>query len=161
MNCGDANILSDVVRKKMPREFRAELWTQLLQSQSLREKNPGVYMSLLKFPSEQSSRILRDVARTFPNEPIFAENGAGQLALLNVLRAYSIFDSELGYWYEKQRLVCDAISLRSARKQHLKSNHSFPPPPAQTNSKLVCFVCMYTLYADLLVRECRSSSAYS
>lgn len=82
----------------MPREFRAELWTQLLQSQSLREKNPGVYTSLLKFPSEQSSRILRDVARTFPSEPLFAENGAGQLALLNVLRAYSIFDSELGYW---------------------------------------------------------------
>ena len=90
--------MGDVVRKKMPREFRAELWIHLLGSASLQQKSPGVYANLLKFPSEQSSRILRDVARTFPTEPIFVENGAGQLALLNVLRAYSIFDSELGYW---------------------------------------------------------------
>jgi hypothetical protein len=98
VNLGDASIISEVVRKKMPREFRAELWIHLLGSASLRQKNPGVYASLLKFPSEQCSRILRDVARTFPTEPVFAENGAGQLALLNVLRAYAVFDSELGYW---------------------------------------------------------------
>jgi hypothetical protein len=82
---------------RLPNVVRAELWLALLGTRDLRRKSPGVYARLLAFSSDQSKRIVRDVGRTFPAHPLFDDGAPGQVALLNVLRAYSIFDSELGY----------------------------------------------------------------
>lgn len=82
---------------RMPTVVRAEVWLALLGTRNLRRKSPGVYERLLAFSSDQSQRIVRDVGRTFPAHSLFDDGAPGQVALLNVLRAYSIFDSELGY----------------------------------------------------------------
>jgi hypothetical protein len=91
----DAASLAVLLR--LPSTIRAEVWLELLGARNLRRKSPGVYERLLAFSSEQSQRIVRDVGRTFPAHPLFDDGAPGQVALLNVLRAYSIFDSELGY----------------------------------------------------------------
>ena len=42
--------------------------------------------------------IQRDLNRTFPEHSFFKEsNGLGQEGLLNILKAYSIYDREVGY----------------------------------------------------------------
>ena len=69
------------------------------------------YQELLKQYSINQHSILLDLGRTFPNHANFkyqtsTENeskmgtvkyGLGQLALFNVLKAYSIMDNEVGY----------------------------------------------------------------
>ncbi|VBB32966.1 unnamed protein product, partial [Acanthocheilonema viteae] len=41
--------------------------------------------------------ILRDIPRTYPELEFFKDNGRGQQALFNVIKAYSIHDNEVGY----------------------------------------------------------------
>merc|ERR1712217_905054 len=42
--------------------------------------------------------IIRDINRTFPKHVLYRDaHGLGQQQLLNVLRAYSVFNSEVGY----------------------------------------------------------------
>ena len=48
--------------------------------------------------SPHERAIQRDLARTFPEHSFFKErDGLGQESLLNVLKAYSVFDREVGY----------------------------------------------------------------
>ena len=45
-----------------------------------------------------SSCLLLFTGRTFPGHPYFANPlGQGQLALFNLLKAYSLIDAEVGY----------------------------------------------------------------
>lgn len=68
-----------------------------------KEKGRGVYQRLLVDSNDPSlertlESINRDIGRTFPRHVIFLkENGLGQRALSNVLRAYSALDREVGY----------------------------------------------------------------
>ncbi len=56
------------------------------------------YTDLLKESTTHQHAIMLDLPRTFPNHPHFSQQfGSGQLALFNVLKAYSIFDEEVGY----------------------------------------------------------------
>lgn len=42
--------------------------------------------------------IIRDISRTFPSHVFFQQrHGPGQRSLYNVLKAYSVFDREVGY----------------------------------------------------------------
>ncbi|VDN23295.1 unnamed protein product [Gongylonema pulchrum] len=40
---------------------------------------------------------MRDIPRTYPELEFFKDNGRGQQALFNVIKAYSIHDTEVGY----------------------------------------------------------------
>lgn len=56
------------------------------------------YDLLLKQLTSQQHAILIDLGRTFPNHPYFSSAlGPGQLALFNLLKAYSLLDHEVGY----------------------------------------------------------------
>lgn len=44
--------------------------------------------------SEWDRDIVRDIDRTYPNQELFKEK---QQALFNVLKAYALYDSEIGY----------------------------------------------------------------
>jgi TBC1 domain-containing protein 4 len=56
------------------------------------------YHELVKQTTIHQHAILLDLGRTFPNHTNFAKKyGYGQLALFNVLKAYSVLDSEVGY----------------------------------------------------------------
>lgn len=67
-------------------------------SNSKSEDLEAEYLQLLTRKSRHEKVIERDLARTFPeNEYFKAADGPGQLSLFNVLKAYSLYDSEIGY----------------------------------------------------------------
>ncbi|KAI9335923.1 rab-GTPase-TBC domain-containing protein [Obelidium mucronatum] len=56
------------------------------------------YRALLTRASSHEKIIQRDLARTFPTHDHFADaNGPGQESLFHVLKAYSLYDPEVGY----------------------------------------------------------------
>lgn len=54
--------------------------------------------------------IIRDISRTFPSHVFFQQrHGPGQRSLYNVLKAYSVFDRNVGY-VQVLDLLCFIIS---------------------------------------------------
>lgn len=63
-------------------------------------KNPeleNVYSGLQNRTSTHEKLIQRDLSRTFPKHDYFQPDGPGQEALFNVIKAYSLYDQEVGY----------------------------------------------------------------
>ncbi|XP_040003744.1 TBC1 domain family member 4 isoform X3 [Xiphias gladius] len=84
---------------------RGEVWLLLSHQHRLRHRLPQrqhapdtPYHDLLKQLTAQQHAILVDLGRTFPTHQYFsAQLGAGQLSLYNLLKAYSLLDTEVGY----------------------------------------------------------------
>ncbi|CAF0988440.1 unnamed protein product [Brachionus calyciflorus] len=106
------SISLDEIRKNVfrgvPQNKREKIWFWLIKKHKNMTKNLELKKSNLRFDLSyreilnQSTihqhAILLDLARTFPNHPNFSKKyGPGQLALFNVLKAYSILDSQVGY----------------------------------------------------------------
>ncbi|XP_026803866.3 TBC1 domain family member 4 isoform X2 [Pangasianodon hypophthalmus] len=89
----------------VPKCRRGEVWLLLSQQYRLRHHLPQrqqppdtPYQDLLKQLTTQQHAILVDLGRTFPTHQYFsAQLGAGQLSLYNLLKAYSLLDTEVGY----------------------------------------------------------------
>ncbi|XP_060785523.1 TBC1 domain family member 4 isoform X2 [Neoarius graeffei] len=89
----------------VPKCRRGEVWLLLSQQYRLRHRLPQrqqppdtPYQDLLKQLTTQQHAILVDLGRTFPTHQYFsAQLGAGQLCLYNLLKAYSLLDTEVGY----------------------------------------------------------------
>ena len=59
--------------------------------------------------------IIRDISRTFPSHVFFQQrHGPGQRSLYNVLKAYSVFDRDVGY--VQVRLMCFGPHIYCLRK---------------------------------------------
>ncbi|CAH1777592.1 unnamed protein product [Owenia fusiformis] len=98
--------LKECICKGVPRTRRGDVWELMIEQHKLH--NPSVgdpnvelaipYHELLKQLTTQQHAILIDLGRTFPSHPYFAAQlGPGQLALFNLLKAYSLLDQEVGY----------------------------------------------------------------
>lgn len=84
------------IRFGIPPSIRGMVWQLLAKSKD--EALATKYIDLLKLPSAYDKMIQRDLARTFPGHNYFKEtDGQGQEGLYNVVRAYSVFDDEVGY----------------------------------------------------------------
>ncbi|XP_063695623.1 TBC1 domain family member 4 isoform X2 [Culicoides brevitarsis] len=95
------------VRNGVPKIKRGEVW--LFLAEQFNRHTPPIdtqkfpnyhtpYDVLLKNLTEHQHAIFIDLGRTFPNHQYYkAALGVGQLALFNLLKAYSILDPELGY----------------------------------------------------------------
>ncbi|CAO3650475.1 unnamed protein product [Mucor fragilis] len=84
------------IRFGIPPSIRGMVWQLLAKSKD--EDLVTKYMDLLKLPSPYDKMIQRDLARTFPGHTYFKEtDGQGQEGLYNVVRAYSLYDKEVGY----------------------------------------------------------------
>ncbi|XP_056244910.1 TBC1 domain family member 4 isoform X4 [Seriola aureovittata] len=89
----------------VPKSRRGEVWLLLSHQHRLRQRLPQrqhapdtPYHDLLKQLTAQQHAILVDLGRTFPTHQYFsAQLGAGQLSLYNLLKAYSLLDTEVGY----------------------------------------------------------------
>ncbi|KAK7882370.1 hypothetical protein WMY93_028544 [Mugilogobius chulae] len=89
----------------VPKSRRGEVWLLLSHQHRLRHRLPQrqqapdiPYRNLLKQLTAQQHAILVDLGRTFPTHQYFsAQLGAGQLSLYNLLKAYSLLDTEVGY----------------------------------------------------------------
>ncbi|XP_020626776.1 EVI5-like protein [Orbicella faveolata] len=86
----------DMVRRGVPNALRGMVWQMLCEARDfpLRDQYP----QLIKSNSACERMIKRDIARTFPDHSFFKDkDGIGQGTLFNVIKAYSIWDKEVGY----------------------------------------------------------------
>ncbi|KAF9367265.1 GTPase-activating protein, partial [Mortierella sp. AD011] len=91
----DPRKLTMMIQKGVPPALRGLIWQLLAKS-----KDPqleGTYAELLKSSSAHEKQITRDMSRTFPNHEYFQAESVGQEALFNVVKAYSLYDPEVGY----------------------------------------------------------------
>ncbi|XP_030755197.1 TBC1 domain family member 1 isoform X2 [Sitophilus oryzae] len=106
MKC-DKPMLLQAIRQGVPRGKRGEVWQFLAEQHCLKSAPPDPqkypnynvpYDQLLKQLTSHQHAILIDLGRTFPNHSYFSSPlGPGQLALFNLLKAYSLLDPEVGY----------------------------------------------------------------
>ncbi|KAK4424491.1 EVI5-like protein [Sesamum alatum] len=87
------------IRKGIPDCLRGLVWQLISGSRELVLMNPGVYEQLVVYETSPSEiDIIRDISRTFPSHIFFQQrHGPGQRSLYNVLKAYSVYDREVGY----------------------------------------------------------------
>ncbi|KAI9145577.1 rab-GTPase-TBC domain-containing protein [Paraphysoderma sedebokerense] len=79
----------------IPPVVRGNVWQLMAKSKNIElEKN---YVKLLESSSPFEKMIHRDLSRTFPNHEFFRKDGPGQESLFNVVKAYSIYDPDVGY----------------------------------------------------------------
>uniref|UniRef100_A0A674AJ96 TBC1 domain family member 4 n=1 Tax=Salmo trutta TaxID=8032 RepID=A0A674AJ96_SALTR len=101
----DKEEVHNAISKGVPKGRRGEVWLLFSQQHRLRHRLPPgrhapdtPYQDLLKQLTAQQHSILVDLGRTFPSHQYFsAQLGAGQLSLYNLLKAYSLLDTEVGY----------------------------------------------------------------
>ncbi|CAM0139986.1 GTPase-activating protein [Umbelopsis sp. WA50703] len=87
--------LSKNIQHGIPPALRGMIWQLFAKS-----KDPELeeqYMILLKEDSVYEKAIQKDLSRTFPKHEYFEKDGPGQQALFNVAKAYSLYDTEVGY----------------------------------------------------------------
>uniref|UniRef100_A0A9I9D875 Rab-GAP TBC domain-containing protein n=1 Tax=Cucumis melo TaxID=3656 RepID=A0A9I9D875_CUCME len=103
------NVVKRRIRKGIPDCLRGLVWQLISGSRDLLLMNPGVYESykyvvlrvkqlVIYETSASELDIIRDISRTFPSHVFFQQrHGPGQRSLYNVLKAYSVFDRNVGY----------------------------------------------------------------
>jgi hypothetical protein len=87
--------LSKAIQHGIPTVIRGPIW-QLMSSSKSAELEE-TYKALLKLTSPHEKAIQKDISRTFPNHKFFKHTGAGQDGLFMVVKAYSLYDREVGY----------------------------------------------------------------
>lgn len=91
-----SSYIKDFVRRGIPNPFRGIVWQLLCSASECPEKER--YAEYLKMTSPFEKTISRDITRTFPGHDLFKEkDGLGQESLFNVMKAYSLYDREVGY----------------------------------------------------------------
>nr|XP_049707103.1 TBC1 domain family member 1 isoform X2 [Helicoverpa armigera] len=103
----DRHMLTQAVIQGVPRMSRGGVWYFLAEQACLRSAPPDTatcplyhtpYSVLLAGLTKHQHAILIDLGRTFPKHSYFASAlGPGQLALYNLLKAYSLLDPDVGY----------------------------------------------------------------
>ena len=84
------------IRGGIPHHLRGKVWK--VMSGADNNQLDALYDQLLEEESPFEKQILRDVARTFPHMSMFSDrNGNGQHMLFNLMKAYSLYDTEVGY----------------------------------------------------------------
>ena len=75
------------------------------------------YRVLVTKESPDDKVILRDIHRTFPAHEFFKDSGGvGQEALYRIAKAYSVYDSEIGYCQGQSFLIA-ALLLQMPEEQ--------------------------------------------
>ncbi|CAJ0850623.1 16202_t:CDS:2 [Entrophospora sp. SA101] len=111
--------LSKAIQKGIPQALRGMIWQ--LMSKSKDAELEAKYSQLLKQSSPHEKMIVRDLNRTFPKHEFFRnQDGIGQEGLFNVVKAYSIYDPEVGYYEEA---FCVLVKLM---KQYNMRSHFVP-----------------------------------
>ncbi|KAL8283644.1 hypothetical protein RQP46_005439 [Phenoliferia psychrophenolica] len=96
--------LSRAIQQGIPPALRGMTWQ--LMSASKDQDLESTYSALLKQTSSHEKSIGRDLSRTFPKHEYFRDaDGPGQENLFNVVKAYSLYDEEVGYTQGLQFIV--------------------------------------------------------
>lgn len=116
----DNRLFLQAIKSGVPKAKRGEVWLMLadqfnrnhppIDTQEFPEFNVP-YHEILKNLTEHQHAIFMDIGRTFPKHEYYrAPFGMGQLALFNILKAYSIIDPELGYC-QGLAFICGVLLL--------------------------------------------------
>ncbi|KAG1144187.1 hypothetical protein G6F37_006472 [Rhizopus arrhizus] len=89
------HLSTQIVQHGIPSALRGTVWP-LLTKTGGDEGLQDVYIELLKQESVYEKAITRDLHRTFPHHPYF-QSYQGQESLFNIVKAYSLYDPEVGY----------------------------------------------------------------
>lgn len=85
-------------RKGIPHSLRAAAWRALCGGANLQHHNPNVFEELCAKESKWTVYIEKDLHRTYKMHELFAEEGGlGQREMCKVLKAYSLYNSKVGY----------------------------------------------------------------
>ncbi|XP_011495336.1 PREDICTED: TBC1 domain family member 10A [Ceratosolen solmsi marchali] len=86
-------------RKGIPPSVRPRAWLNLCGGALLLKENPNLYQELIKRPGDPKyiDDIKKDLHRQFPHHEMFVENAPGQQELFQILKAYSILNTKVGY----------------------------------------------------------------
>ncbi|KIJ67793.1 hypothetical protein HYDPIDRAFT_173554 [Hydnomerulius pinastri MD-312] len=88
--------LAKAIERGIPNTLRGMMWQLMAASKDTELEN--TYLALLKESSPHEKAITRDLGRTFPHHEFFTDGqGIGQENLFNVLKAYSLYDPQVGY----------------------------------------------------------------
>lgn len=101
------------VRKGIPNVFRGEAWVHLSGARRARINQPDVYKQLLQNLDRCrfTGQIWKDIRRSYRSHSVFEEDdSANQEALFNVLAAYSLYNSSIGY-NQAESFVCALLLL--------------------------------------------------
>lgn len=92
----ESSLLLSHVRNGYDPDLRGSVWNFVVPGNIPRLYDE--YDRLLKLESSHEKQICRDLARTFPYHEFFSlKKNGGQESLFNVMKAYSLFDCEVGY----------------------------------------------------------------
>ncbi|KAN0091151.1 Rab-GTPase-TBC domain containing protein [Tylopilus felleus] len=92
----NAEKLARAIERGVPDSLRGMVWQLMAASKDTNLENS--YLTLLKETSQHEKAIARDLGRTFPHHQFFTDGQSiGQENLFNVLKAYSLYDPQVGY----------------------------------------------------------------
>ncbi|XP_011505248.1 PREDICTED: ecotropic viral integration site 5 ortholog isoform X2 [Ceratosolen solmsi marchali] len=148
------DFIKDLVRQGIPHHFRGIVWQLLCGAHDSPAKKE--FAHYIKSTSACERIIRRDIARTYPEHEFFKKkDGLGQESLFNVMKAYSLYDREVGYCQGSGFIVGlllmqqmpeeEAFAVLVALMQDYKLRDMFKPTMAELG------VCMYQL--DHLVAD--------
>ncbi|CAB60374.4 Rab-GAP TBC domain-containing protein [Caenorhabditis elegans] len=98
---GPSKKMEDRIWKGIPEKLRIVIWPRLLGAERLKHERRDVYAELLlraRLVSKDIKQIDLDINRTYRDHLAFRKRyDVKQKSLLNVLAAYSMFNTEVGY----------------------------------------------------------------
>lgn len=117
----NSDALKKLIFEGCPSCLRGKLWDFVLNYNDFSRQNMGLFERLVDqelITNDEESmveKIERDLDRTMPYHPFFREKGGiGQRLLFEVLRAYSLYDKEVGY-VQGMNFVCANILTVTSR----------------------------------------------
>ena len=94
----------------VPEALRGEVWQRMTGASSQQEEIVETYRILITKESPDEKVILRDIHRTFPAHDFFKEaGGVGQESLYRIAKAYSVYDSDIGYCQGQSFLIASLL----------------------------------------------------
>jgi hypothetical protein len=145
--------IRELAWKGIPNPMRSLVWPLLAGVNMAYSPLKEMYPKLLASVSPFEKHIQKDLTRTFPEHDFF-KNGPGQEALQNILKAYSVYDKEVGYCQGSPFLVGllllqmpeeDAFCVFVKMLENYKLREVYKPLMAELG------VCLYQL--EKLIEE--------
>jgi hypothetical protein len=94
----------------VPEALRGEVWQRMTGASLQQEEIVETYRILITKESPDEKVILRDIHRTFPAHDFFKESGGvGQESLYRIAKAYSVYDSDIGYCQGQSFLIASLL----------------------------------------------------